>query len=104
MDDIGLYTATTEDLPKVIRGASSFVKNPDKPTPFHATTFYIRAKMFLGKLSTLFADHRTNSASEFVEFLKNAMPLMRTKSIPGLRMIFSCMYHFNYYPTVEKVA
>lgn len=45
-----------------------FMKSPNTSDLFQAPTFYRSTQMFLGDLWTVFVDHYTNSASEFVEF------------------------------------
>lgn len=47
LNDIGLYTATTEELPILITVLRNSLQIPKKPAQFHASTFYTSAKMFL---------------------------------------------------------
>lgn len=46
-DCIGLYKATTEELPIIFRAESNFVKKPSKPASFYVSTFYTSLKIFL---------------------------------------------------------
>lgn len=77
LDDIGLYMATTEDLPNLIRAVKSFAKSPNKPAPFPATIFHTKGKTFLSELWAMFVDYRTDSTSKFVELLNMPMPICR---------------------------
>lgn len=90
-DDIGLYTAIAGELPILIRETSNFVKNPDKPAFFHASTFYTSPKTYLESLKAIVVDHRTVSASKIAEFLNKPMCRTRTATIPLSTMLFSCM-------------
>lgn len=92
-DIFGLYTTTKEELPIFTTAARNFVKNLNRPDPFHASTFYTSTQTFLAEvgggrgegLRAVFIDHRTDSPSEFVESLNKAMYQTRTKSIPCCR-------------------
>lgn len=39
LDEAGLYTSATEELPYLIREASNFVKRPNKSAPFQVPTY-----------------------------------------------------------------
>lgn len=90
-DDIGLYTATTEELTNMITLIRNFAKDQNEPAPVHVPTFYNSTKMFLGRLSVGFVDHRTASASDVAELLNVPMFQTRTTSIPLLHFSAACM-------------
>lgn len=48
LDDTGLYAATTEQQPILIKAAIIFVKNRNKQALFHALPFYTNAETFVG--------------------------------------------------------
>lgn len=84
LDDIELFTATTEELPVLTKTASNLVENSNKRAPFYTTTLYTTAKSFIGKLRHLFGDHRKDSVSECFDVLNTSKSHTRTKSIPRL--------------------
>lgn len=91
LDDIGLYTATTEKLPNLIIAASTFVKNQINPAPFHVLTFYASARLILRELRGLFNDHRTDFASELLSFWTLLCPIRSQEAFPFCRC-FSAVY------------
>lgn len=68
LENIGLYTETTKKLLVFIIEAKNFRKIQNKPGPFHLVIIYTTAKVFRGELRVVFLGHRTDPASEFVEF------------------------------------
>lgn len=96
LDDIRFHIATTEELMVLIRAGSNFVKNANKPACFRVFTFYSSAKKFLGEQNAALVDHRTVSASKFVEFPTTSMSRSRTMSMLLLQIFFSCMHLHRY--------
>lgn len=102
LDDDGLYTEKTKELPIFTKAPNNFAKNPQKPAFFTAPTFYTTAKTFRGKLKAAFVVYHTDSAFEYVEFLNARISHMRTTSNPLLQIIFSCMNLHTYEPKDNK--
>lgn len=63
LDDIKIYTPTTEELPILNTAARSFVKDSNKLAPFYMTTLYTSEKKFFEELRAVFVIHRTEPAS-----------------------------------------
>lgn len=55
LDDLGLHTATTEELTILIRAASNLAKNAITSAAFQVPTFYTSTKIFLGELRAVFS-------------------------------------------------
>lgn len=102
VNDIGLYTATPEELSILIRVVSSFVRNPNKPAPFLAPTINTNTKIFLEKLRAVFVHHCTDSALEFVEFFNTPTSHTCMTGILLFHLFFSGMLLRSYDPKDKK--
>lgn len=88
LDESFLYTEISEKLSILIRVASSFMKNPIKPAPFHASILYTDAKTFSGELKAVLVDPLTDCRGKFVAFRITLLFHTAAKSIPLLQMFF----------------
>lgn len=96
-DDIRLYMAPMENLSILPEAAHNLLKNSNESAPFHACTFQTSVKMFLGELmGALFANHFTESVSEFVEYFHLLMFHVRTTSLWPLQFFSSCFFFKRY--------
>lgn len=86
LEGTGLYKATTQALPILIRAVNNFVENTDKPAPFHMPVCYTSKKIFLWEQRAVFIDHPTDSALQCFEFLSKSMSHMRMTTISMLPM------------------
>lgn len=95
MDDIGVHTATMEELPIITRVTSNFANNQNRPYLFHAPVFYSSTKIFLKEQGAMFVDHRTDLASLF-DLLSTPITHTPTTGIFLLHIFFSCMGLYFY--------
>lgn len=104
LNDIALYTVTTEQLSILVRATSNCGKESNKPPAFLAPIFYTRGKMFLAELRATFLYQRTDSALDFAEVLSTPMFHTLTTSIPLLRMFLNSIHLHSYDPRRRKEA
>lgn len=104
LDDVVLYTASTEELPILNKVASNFQNNPTKSATFHAHTFYTMIGTLLEKLRDVLVEHRTDCSGAVVALLNTLMYHTGTTSIHLSQIFCSCVSLHNYDPREKKVS
>lgn len=87
LDDKVLFTCSDEtDIRMMLLAAHSYSSNKSMPAPFHAPSFYARAKALLESLRAVFND--TNHVETFAQFLKLKVNMRKNREVSSIETLF----------------